>query len=335
MATNPRTVNLGIIVPLTGADVDTWGEDDVNPNMVSLDGFLGGVQTVSVSGGSVTLTSPAGFVPTPSAGPTQAENRVLRFTGALASNMLVTLPLTGSYIVENRTTGNFLLQFRGATAATEVVAIQQGDTHTIYNDGSNVRFTDLGKVGDMEFWAGLSAMPAWVGGCTVAPYLACISGTTYNFSDFPYLANRLLGQFGGNGVTTFGVPDMAGRYPLAYDGTGARVTVAGCGINGQTMGATINAQTVALSVAQLPTITSTGSMSGSCSASGSTSNNVILSGSGFGVGGGGSFGITGAASVSVSGSASVSGAVSSTGTANLGHNNMPNTQVAGIWVIKT
>jgi microcystin-dependent protein len=249
---NPQTVNVGIIVPLTGADVDLWGQNDVNPNMVVIDGYIGGIQTVAVTNSPVTLTSPAGFTATPSPGPTEAQNRVLRFTGAMTGNVPVTLPLPGVYVIENLTTNNFILSFRGAVAATEVVAVDQGERQTIYNDGSNVRFVDLGgRVGQIEMWAGLTAMPAWVAACTKPPYLLC-DGSVYNFSDYPYLGQRLLGKFGGNGITTFAVPDQSGRVALPYDKTGTRITVAGCGLNGQTIGATLDQQSVALTAAQLP-----------------------------------------------------------------------------------
>ena len=79
---NPVTVNLGIIVPLTGADVDTWGEDDVNPNMVALDGLIGGVQTLPLSNVPVTLTAPSGFTATPSPASSSSAARTSAFTGS-------------------------------------------------------------------------------------------------------------------------------------------------------------------------------------------------------------------------------------------------------------
>lgn len=241
-------------MPLTGSDVDLWGEDDINPNMVAIDGMIAGVQTVSVASSPVTLTSPSGFTPTPGAGPTQSQNRVLRFTGTLTANVTVTLPIPGSYIIENLTTGNFVLSFRGVTA-TEVIGTPQGERLEIYNDGANVRFVNLARVGEVEMWAGLSSLPAWVTACTVVPYVVC-DGSLYNYSDLPFLAQRLAGTFGGNGITTFGVPDLRGRVPLAYDGTGTRITTAGCGLNGQTLGASIDSQSNTLAANQIPTITS-------------------------------------------------------------------------------
>ena len=253
---DPQTVNVGLIVPLTGADVDTWGSAALNPDFVAIDGMLGGVQGISFSNVPVILTAPAGFTPTPGAGPTQSQNRVLRLTGTLTADCTLQLPIPASYIIENFTTGNFDIIVRGVTA-TEIIAIPQGATVNVYNDGSRVRFVGLGKVGDMEHWAALSSMPSWVGKCTVVPYLLC-DATVYNVVDFPYLGTKFLGKFGGNGVTTFANPDMRGRVPLAYDGTGTRITVAGCGINGQTLGAALDAQTVLLAANQIPSLTSSG-----------------------------------------------------------------------------
>ena len=334
---NPQTVNVGIIVPLTGADVDLWGQNDVNPNMVAIDGYLGGVQTIAVTGAApVTLTAPTAFTATPSPGPTQSQNRVLRFTGVLTANQQITLPLPGAYIVENLTTGNFVLSFRGAVAATEVIGVPQGDHVSIYNDGSNVRFVDLGKVGTMELWAGLTAIPAWVTACTVPPYLLCDGSAAYTFAQFPYLGARLGSAFGGNGVTTFAVPDMRGRYPLAYDSTGARVTVAECGINGQTMGAALNAQSVTLTSFQMPSHYHSAGIYDPSHVHGYTY--PTSSGN---TGGGGAFGNnpgTANTGSSVTGvRVNSSNGLDTTYSAGGGgaHNNMPNTQVAGIWVIKT
>jgi Phage Tail Collar Domain len=229
------TVNSGLITPGTGELVGLWGSNALNPNFVSIDGLFGGVTTISASNAPIVLTSPSGFTPTPSAGPTQAQNAVLEFTGTLTANVQVTLPIPGYYIINNQTTGAFVLSFR-AIGSDQVIAVdQQVDVH-IYNNGTNVRFVNLGRIGATEMWAGLSALPGWVTACTQQPYLLC-DGTVYNFTAYPALAQRLGGAFGGNGISTFAVPDSRGRLQLPYDGTGTRITTAGSGINGQTIGA--------------------------------------------------------------------------------------------------
>lgn len=338
---NPVTTNIGLIVPLTGSDVDLWGELDINPNMVAIDGQFAGVQTISVSSSPVTLTAPAGLVPTPSAGPTQAQNRVLRFTGTLTADVRITLPVPGSYLIDNRTTGNFVLSFQGVTA-TEVVGIAQGEVVEIYNDGANVRFVNLGRVAASDFWNGISSIPAWVTACTVKPYLI-EDGSTYNFSDYPALSARLLGSFGGNGSTTFAVPDSRARLKLSYDGTGARVTVAGgAGFNGQTMGAAGGAEGVSLTGVQNgPHFHAAGIYDPSHThgvSSGTTGGTTS-----YGIQQGGSFsGPVGAAGIVINGA--VTGVrvnspngidtTNSSGSATV-HQNMPPSIVSGIWVIKT
>lgn len=248
----PNTVNVGLNVPNTGDLVGTWGSAAVNPDFVAIDGLFAGVTTIGLSGSNVTLTAPAAFTAVPAAGPTQSQNAVLRFTGALLANLTVTLPLPGRYVVENLTTGNFTVQFFG-NAGGQRISTAQGSRVLIYNDGVNCYFVnDSGSSpGKMELWAGVTAMPSWVGFCTTSPYLLC-DGSIYNIATYPYLGARLGSSFGGNGVTTFGVPDMRGRVPLAYDGTGARITVAACGLNGQVLGAALDQQVVTLTAAQIP-----------------------------------------------------------------------------------
>lgn len=248
--TEPTTNNLGLITPLTGDQPGQWGALSLNPDLVALDGLLGATTTIAVSALPVVLTSPAGFTPTPSAGPTQAQNAILKFNGTLTANVQVTLPVPGYYIINNQTTGNFVLSFR-AIGVGQVIAVDQQDDLHIYNDGTNVRFANLGRIGSTEMWAGLTALPAWVTACTNMPYLLC-DGSVYNVSAYPSLGAKLLGKFGGNGSTTFAVPDSQGRIQLPYDGTGTRITVAGCGINGQTISASGGEQTHLLVTGEMP-----------------------------------------------------------------------------------
>lgn len=259
---DPTTGNVVLFVPARGADPGTW-DVPVNSNSTALDGYLGGVQTIAVSNASFALTAPAGVV-TAGAGPNQSQNAVLSFTGTLTAPVQITLPLPGFYIVENLTSGNFVLSFK-ALGSGQVIAIDQGESVHIYNNGTNVRFVNFGRIGHLEIWAGLSALPAWIAACTVPPYILC-DGSIYNFSTYPYLGARLLGAFGGNGITTFGVPDLRGRMAIPYDGTGTRITTAGSGLNGQTLGAALDAQTITLTSPNLPPYTPAGTIAGTAGA---------------------------------------------------------------------
>jgi microcystin-dependent protein len=249
----------------------------------------------------------------------------------MTGDVRVTLPLPGVYVIDNRCTGvAFALTFQGVTA-TEVIGVPQGSCTEIYNDGANVRFVNLGKAGDLEFWGAKTAMPPWVNQCTVKPFLWA-DGSIYNASDFPGLFNEYGGNFGGNGITTFGVQDLSGRVPLAYDKTGTRITVAGCGINGQTMGVSLDKQTNVVATTNLPPQIPTGTVASHVDTTGVNG----FTGGGLPVGLGGTF--TGGTPVNLGGNLPILSAF--TGTAFPGQNSTPvnNVQpslVAGIWVVKT
>jgi hypothetical protein len=106
---DPNTSNIGLLIPTRGSNVGTW-DVPLNGNSASLDGFLGGVQPINVSNANIVLTAPAGSI-TPSGGPTQAQNYLLKIMGTLTANVQITLPLPGGMSVQNLTTGNFVLTY--------------------------------------------------------------------------------------------------------------------------------------------------------------------------------------------------------------------------------
>lgn len=331
---DPTTVNVALAIPTRGSDVGTW-DTPVNSDFNAIDGYFGGVQTISTSNAPITLTSPSGAI-TPSGGPTQSQNAVLRFTGTLTTAVQITLPLPGYYVIENLTTGAFVLSFR-SIGAGEVIGVDQGEVQHIYNDGTNVRFVNLGRVGHIEIWAGLTAMPAWVLACTKPPFLLN-DGSIYNFSIYPYLGARLLSAFGGNGTTTFGVPDHRGRVALPYDGTGSRITTAGSGLAGQILGASLDLQAETLTSAQIPVITSTATQSISVNAP--SAGNFVTAASIIGASapGGGQVFTAGAASgglIATNGTATGSNFISvNSNTGGGSHPNVQPSQVTGISVIR-
>lgn len=272
---DPTTVNIALAVPLHGSNVDTW-DVPLNADFTAIDGFFGGVQTVSVSNAPVTLTSPTGTV-TPSAGPSQSQNSVLVFTGTLTANVQVTLPLPGPIIVTNLTTGAFVLSFRAAGAG-EIIAIDQGISQRIYNDGTNVRFVDLPPIGSYLDIA-QSTVPAWITTCTKPPFLLC-NGGTFSAVTYPYLNTKL----GGNTL-----PDLRGvsRYTL-NQGT-SRLTTAGSGLDGDTLFSIKSTQSRTLLTANLPPYTPAGTITNgsiSISHNAAAANSSSTGGGAFPCGGG-------------------------------------------------
>jgi microcystin-dependent protein len=328
---NPTTANVVLEVPVHGAEVDTW-DQPMNRDFSAIDGMFGGTVTIGVTTGAVSLAIPAGAVPAAAPGPVQSQNRILRFTGALVGNVTVTLPLATKYVIDNQTTGNFNLQFRAATLG-QLVAVQQGDKISVYNDGTNCFFADLGKVGDMEFWAGLSSMPSWVGFCSVPPYLLA-NGQINNISAFPALGLKMGSAFGGNGISTFGVPDMRGRVPLCFDSTNSRITFGQTGISGNVLGSANDTQSLALTSSQVPATAVTVFIS---DPSHRHFTGFATQGYSVGLGGVQLLSPSSGSAISiptdfVGTGISASGAVQGGGQT---HTNVQPGQVAGIWVVKT
>lgn len=90
----------------------------------------------NVAGGAnVTLTA------------TEANNFVLRFSGALTASIAVNIDLSTAprgWIVQNDTTGNFTLQIKGSSGAG--VKIAQGTKTWVMHDGTNVVATAAGPL---------------------------------------------------------------------------------------------------------------------------------------------------------------------------------------------
>ena len=221
----PSTVNCGIIVPNVGDLVNHWGDQALNPDFVAIDGYLGGVQTISVSTGAITLTSPVGFTPTPGGGPTQAQNAVIKLTGALTGSVSIGLPLPGVYTFHNLTTNaSFPVLILSTGGGPTEVGIPQGGVTRIYSDGTNVYYVDLPQVGSFLDLC-TTTVPAWIANSSPAPWLYC-NGATFSAVTYPYL-NSLLG-----GTT---LPDLRGRSRFFFNDTTGRITSGGSGINGDAL----------------------------------------------------------------------------------------------------
>lgn len=236
----PNTVNVGLVVPNTGDLSGSWGTSAVNLNMTALDGMLGGVQSFSLSSGTTfALTLPSGSL-TPGAGPNQSQNALIKLTGTLTGNAQIQFGMPGKYIIFNQcTVGSFFVQLAptGGTGSGNGIGAPPGEMVTVFYDGTSMNYVDMGRVGSALDLHGVTTYPAWMNACTVKPFLIK-DGTVYTTSVYPALSALLGSTFGGNGITTFAVPDESGRMRMAYDSASTgRVTNAGSGIAATTMGA--------------------------------------------------------------------------------------------------
>lgn len=233
---DPTTVNKLLAVPTRGSNVGTW-DVPVNADWMALDDLLGGALTLGLSSATtITLTTGTGSV-TPGAGPTQSDNALIKFTGTLSGNSVIRLTLPGFYIIDNRcTVGTSYVQLSPSSGTGNSIGAIPGKKMWVFFDGTDVDFVGMPDPGTYLDLA-VATTPAWMSACTVPPYLLC-NGAVYTASIFPQLAAQLGSTFGGNGITTFGVPDQQNRarVPIGAGG-GIRLTSGTAGIDGSVFGA--------------------------------------------------------------------------------------------------
>lgn len=229
------TPNKGLSMPTSGTEIGVWGPE-INGNMAIIDNSFGGIVTVSASV-SVTLSS------------AQYQCAFIRLTGALGSNVTVTLPNIASfYTFINDTTNSSAFFVTLATSTGRVIGLPPGTMTDVMTTVPHVRFRGLPPVGTYWDHAG-SSTPAWVTGCTAPqPYLYC-NGGLFASVTYPQLAALY-----GSTAATITLPDFRGRSAFNLNDGTSRITSGGGGIDGNTKFAAGGIQTTSLSSIHLPNV---------------------------------------------------------------------------------
>jgi len=112
----------------------------VNNDWDIIDKAFGGILSLNATGsvGTVNLST------------SQAQNLILTISGAMTGNAVYTLPLNsgstgivgGQWIVRNATTGSFTVTVAPISGGGSSVSIPQGETVSIFSDGTNVALAD-------------------------------------------------------------------------------------------------------------------------------------------------------------------------------------------------
>lgn len=128
----PSTVLKGLSVQSAGSNAGTWGAGgagyDLNTGVIGiLDNNLAGVYSASLSSSNVSLSS------------TDVQNCLLRFTGTLLANIVVSpaggvTTFNGFYFFENYTSGSFSVTL---TTGTGSVVLPQSRGGIIFVDTTN------------------------------------------------------------------------------------------------------------------------------------------------------------------------------------------------------
>ena len=125
---------LGIEKMATGENAGTWG-DKTNTNLDIVNTAVSGyVEQAVTSGGTLALSITDG------ASTATAQNAVIKLTGTITGNSIVTVPdsVEKVYIVTNGTSGAYTVQFKTASGTGITFGVSEKTTKLFYSDGTNI-----------------------------------------------------------------------------------------------------------------------------------------------------------------------------------------------------
>ena len=136
------STDLKLELMVTGENAGTWG-DITNTNLNLVQQAIGGYQEVNIAGGAQTTT-----LVMSNAALSNARNAVIKFTGTITGNQIVTVPdgIEKTYIIANGTTGAFTVQFKTVSGTGVTFAATDKSTKQFFVDGTNVVDTGYGDV---------------------------------------------------------------------------------------------------------------------------------------------------------------------------------------------
>jgi microcystin-dependent protein len=180
-----------------------------------------------------------------------ADNKAVSFVPHATNAAGATLNVDGL--------GAKILLFNNAPVPAGVL-IQNSRYTAVYNGGSNGWALIPGGYGTDAAYVPIGGMIPFAGSTAPSANWALPAGQAVSRTTFAALFALIGTTYGaGDGSTTFNLPDLRGRALFGKDDMGgsaaSRVTAAGSGINGTTLGATGGAETVTLATSQIPSHT--------------------------------------------------------------------------------
>ena len=232
----PATALKGMEIQVTGSNSGTWGQV-LNDNVIQyVDDFLAGITTLSLSSSNVTLSA------------SQARMCMLRLSGTLLANVVITSANNGIYLVENVTSGSFSVTLSDGSLT---VTIPQSRRAVVYRDATNgPRIVSAGgtganaadpiPVGTVMVFYQNAAPTGWTISAALNDYSLKIVSSAGGVTSGSVAYSTLFGRTATDShtLTTAQIPSHTHSYEQVAAGSG---TAAGSGLTGDgaaTTGAT-------------------------------------------------------------------------------------------------
>ena len=128
------STDLKLELMVTGENAGTWGPK-TNTNLNLLQQAIAGYQEVSIAGGAQTTA-----LVMSDATISNARNAVIKFTGTVTGNQVVTIPdgIEKTYTLSHGTTGAFTVQVKTASGTGTTFSTTDKGIKLVYSDGTNI-----------------------------------------------------------------------------------------------------------------------------------------------------------------------------------------------------
>jgi hypothetical protein len=128
------STDLKLELMVTGENAGTWGTK-TNTNLNLLQQAVAGYQEVSIAGGAQTTA-----LAMTDAALSNARNAVIKFTGTITGNQVVTIPdgIEKVYTIINGTTGALTVEFKTVSGTGVTFSTTNKGAILVYSDGTNV-----------------------------------------------------------------------------------------------------------------------------------------------------------------------------------------------------
>jgi hypothetical protein len=166
------SADLKLELMVTGEKAGLWG-DITNTNLVLLQQAIAGYEEVSIAGGAQTTA-----LAMTDATISNARNAVIKFTGTITGNQIVTIPdgIEKTYTLINGTSGAFTVQFKTVTGTGFTFSATEKNAAIVYSDGTNVVEVSNQLAGVLNDSAIGSTVQAYDAGLTDLAGLAVTNG---------------------------------------------------------------------------------------------------------------------------------------------------------------